>query len=77
MGPLIPQSLTSDLAIDINEAATITVALLLCYNGWKLVKTLGGILLCSFPYSDYDYHMLKSRIIDQILSKDFSNKPIE
>ena len=48
MGPLIPQSLTSDLAIDINEAATITVALLLCYNGWKLVKTLGGILLCSF-----------------------------
>lgn len=71
VGPLIPQSLTSDLAIDINEAATITVALLLCYNGWKLVKTLGGILLCSFPYSDYDYHVLKSRIIDQILSKDF------
>lgn len=71
VGPLIPQSLTSDLAIDINEAATITVALLLCYNGWKLVKTLGGILLCSFPYSDYDYHVLKSRIVDQILSKDF------
>ncbi|KAL6450187.1 ZRG17 Protein ZRG17 [Candida maltosa Xu316] len=71
LSPLIPQSLTSELAVDMNEIATILVAILLCYNGWKLVKTLGGILLCSFPYSDYDYNVLKANIVDQILSKDF------
>lgn len=71
ISPLVPQSLTSDLAIDINEFATITVAVLLCYNGWKLVKLLGGILLCSFPYSDYDYNVIRASITDQILLKDF------
>lgn len=71
ISPLVPQSLTSELAIDINEFATITVALLLCYNGWKLVKLLGGILLCSFPYSDYDYNVVRANITDQILLKDF------
>ncbi|RCK55487.1 Protein ZRG17 [Candida viswanathii] len=71
ISPLVPQSLTSDLAIDINEFATISVAALLCYNGWKLVKLLGGILLCSFPYSDYDYNVIRANITDQILLKDF------
>lgn len=69
--PIIPQSLTSDLAVDINELATFMVAGLLCFNGWKLAKTLGGILLCSFPYSDYEYNKVKSKIIDQILNRDF------
>ncbi|KAG7664148.1 ZRG17 [[Candida] subhashii] len=71
LAPIIPQSLTSDLAVDINEIATFAVAGLLCFNGWNLVKSLGGILLCSFPYSDYEYEKLKSKIIDQILNQDF------
>lgn len=53
--------------IDLNEVTTLTVACLLCYVGWRLVKTLGGTLLLSYPYSDYEYHVLKSTIIDKML----------
>ncbi|CAI5759269.1 unnamed protein product [Candida verbasci] len=72
--PLIPQSLTSDLAIDLNEIATIIVATMLCFNGWNLVRALGGILLCSFPYSNYQYYLLKSRIIDLITNQEWFKK---
>lgn len=68
--PLLPSSFTSQIGIDIDEATSLIIALLLCYGGWKLVKALGGVLLLSYPYSDYDYHVLKSSIIDQILSLD-------
>lgn len=56
---------------DVNDLASITAALLLCYTGWRLVTTLGGILLCSYPYTDYEYHVLKSTIMDQIRGLDF------
>ncbi|KAK6459297.1 zinc-regulated protein [Scheffersomyces xylosifermentans] len=69
--PLIPESIVSETSFDLNEMATLAVSLSLCYTGWKLVKTLGGILLCSYPYSDYDYHVLKSSIMDAIMSLDF------
>lgn len=68
--PLIPASFKAELGVDIDKATTSVVASLLCYNGWKLIKSLGGILLLSYPHSDYDYNVLKSSIIDQILSLD-------
>ncbi|ODV79026.1 uncharacterized protein CANTADRAFT_6216 [Suhomyces tanzawaensis NRRL Y-17324] len=68
--PVIPLSFDSE-TVDLNEMASLIVALLLCYTGWRLVKSLGGILLCSYPHSDYDYHKLKCSIMDQILSMDF------
>lgn len=68
--PLLPSSLISQISIDIDETTTLIIALLLCYSGWKLVKVLGGVLLLSYPYSDYDYHVLKSSIADKIISLD-------
>ncbi|KAK6199401.1 uncharacterized protein RJT21DRAFT_127670 [Scheffersomyces amazonensis] len=68
--PLLPGTFFEDITIDMNEAATLLVALMLCFTGWKLVKSLGGILLCSYPYSDYDYHILKSVITDRLLNSD-------
>ncbi|KAI5959338.1 ZRG17 [Candida theae] len=68
--PLIPETFVKDLAYDVNKCATILVAFLLFYNGWNLVKSLGVILLCSFPYSNYEYNLLKSKIKQDILSLD-------
>lgn len=65
--PVIPKSLTDTLELDVDEASTLVVASFLCYAGWRLVSTLGGILLVSFPYTDYDYHYLKAAITDRIL----------
>lgn len=65
--PLIPSTLKEEFGFDINETSTLMVAFTLCYAGWSLLKTLGGILLISFPYSDYDYNVLKATIIDKIL----------
>lgn len=59
---------------DLNDLASLTAAILLCCTGWRLVTTLGGILLCSYPYNDYEYYMLKSSIMDQILALDFFKK---
>ncbi|KAI3405502.2 ZRG17 [Candida oxycetoniae] len=72
--PLVPETLIKDLAYDMNKCATFLVASLLCYNGWSLVKSLGEILLCAFPYSDYQYSIIKSRIIEQILELDYFRK---
>lgn len=66
--PMIPSSLKTKFGFDINEMSTLVVAFTLCYAGWNVLKTLGGILLISFPYSDYDYNVLKASIIDKILS---------
>lgn len=68
--PLIPELIVNESAFDLNDIATLVVSLSLVYTGWKLVKTLGGILLCSYPYSDYDYHVLKSNIMDSIMAVD-------
>lgn len=64
--PILPTQLGLDLDIDLNEATTLVVALLLCYNGWKIAKSLGGILLLSYPYSDYQYLVLKLTIADKV-----------
>ena len=56
---------------NLNEIASLAAALMLCYIGWKLVTTLGGILLCSYPHSNYDYHLLRTSITQDILSLDF------
>ncbi|CAK7892856.1 hypothetical protein CAAN1_08S04016 [[Candida] anglica] len=61
--PLLPEL---DLNVDLNESTTLVVALLLIYNGWSLAKTLGGILLLSYPSSDYQYYLLKQRLVDSI-----------
>ncbi|CAH2352018.1 hypothetical protein CLIB1423_05S03774 [[Candida] railenensis] len=66
LAPFLPTQLGLDIDIDLNESTTLVVALLLCYNGWKLAKSLGGILLLSYPHSDYQYYLLKSNIADQI-----------
>lgn len=68
--PVIPSSFTDEIAFDSDEATTLIVAVLLCYTGWRLVKALGGILLLSYPYSDYDYNLLKATIIDKIFTLD-------
>ncbi|KAM9915051.1 hypothetical protein OXX69_000018 [Metschnikowia pulcherrima] len=65
--PLIPESLKDEFGFDLNESSTLVVASLLCYAGWNLVKTLGGILLISFPYSEYDFTVTKAAIYDRIL----------
>lgn len=65
--PLIPQTLKEEFGFDTNETSTLVVAFTLCYAGWSLVKSLGGVLLISFPYSDYDYNVLKATIIDRIM----------
>lgn len=70
VSPLLPVSFVSEIGFDIDEVTTLAVALLLCFSGWKLVKSLGSILLLSYPHSDYDYHNLKSSIIDKILTLD-------
>lgn len=66
--PFIPKSLKAKFGFDLNEASTFVVASTLCYVGWKLALTLGGILLISFPYSDYDYNVLKAAIYDKVLA---------
>lgn len=73
--PILPTP--ASFLIDVNEFTNLVIALLLCFLGCKLTKSLGGILLCSYPYSNYDYHVLKAVITDKILSLDFyknSNK---
>lgn len=52
--------------VDVNEATTLVVASLLCYNGLQLAKSLGGILLLSYPHLDYRYFVLKLRILDRV-----------
>ncbi|CAK9441221.1 uncharacterized protein LODBEIA_P50900 [Lodderomyces beijingensis] len=66
--PMVPETWAKNLTYDINKCATFLVGALICYNGWSLVKKLGGILLCAFPYSDYQYSFIKSKITDQILA---------
>ncbi|GEQ70376.1 hypothetical protein JCM33374_g4053 [Metschnikowia sp. JCM 33374] len=68
VAPIIPDNLKDQFGFDLNESSTLIVALLLCYAGWNLVKTLGGILLISFPYSDYDFTVTKSSIHDRIVN---------
>lgn len=67
--PVLPTP--ESFVVDINEFTNLVIALLLCYIGCRLTKSLGGILLCSYPYSDYDYHVLKAVITDKILGLDF------
>ncbi|OBA21428.1 hypothetical protein METBIDRAFT_41604 [Metschnikowia bicuspidata var. bicuspidata NRRL YB-4993] len=64
--PVIPENLKEQFGFDLNESSTLVVASLLCYAGWNLVKTLGGILLISFPYSDYDFTVTKASILDRV-----------
>lgn len=64
--PLLSDRVKEKFGLDVNEVSTLVVASTLCYAGWSLVKTLGGILLISFPYSDYDYNMSKACIHDRI-----------
>ncbi|WPK25198.1 hypothetical protein PUMCH_002502 [Australozyma saopauloensis] len=68
MVPFVPKSLKETFGFDINEASTFVVASVLCYVGWTMALTLGGILLISFPYSDYDYNVLKATIYDEIVN---------
>lgn len=63
--PLISSS--ESVGFDVVELSTLVVAATLCFAGWNLVKTLGGILLISFPYSDYDYNVLRASITENIL----------
>lgn len=65
--PMIPEPVKDAFKVDADEASTLIVASTLCYVGWKLVTTLGGTLLISFPYTEYDYSLLKSTVIDQIM----------
>lgn len=65
--PFIPTDYYKDIAIDINEATEGLVALMLCYIGWSVAKTLGGMLLLSYPYSDYDYHVTRAKILQKTL----------
>lgn len=65
--PLIPHSSNESIGFDISELSTLVVASTLIFAGWNLVQTLGGILLISFPYSSYDYHVLRASIMDSIL----------
>lgn len=65
--PIIPTSIKSHIDFDLEEVSTFAVAAVLCYVGWKIALTLGGILLISFPYSDYDYDVLKASIYDKVL----------
>lgn len=62
--PIISSS--ESIGFDISELSTLVVAATLCYAGWNLVRTLGGILLISFPYSDYDYNVLRATITEKI-----------
>lgn len=68
--PILPTSFTSKIDLEINDASTLTIACLLCFTGWKLVKKLGSILLLSYPYSSYDYYNLRNEIIDDIYTID-------
>lgn len=63
--PILPET------DEVNEIISLIVALLLCHTGWKLVKSLGGILMCSFPQTDYEYLLLKSRILERVTLLDF------
>lgn len=64
--PVVPESITSSIDIEVSDASTLMVACLLCFTGWRLVSRLGSMLLLSFPYSSYDYNNLKNEIIDDI-----------
>ncbi|KAG7191623.1 Endoplasmic reticulum zinc transporter [Scheffersomyces spartinae] len=68
--PFIPTDYYKDIAIDINEATEGVVALMLCYIGWRVAKTLGGMLLLSYPYSDYDYHVTRAKILQKTFELD-------
>lgn len=66
--PLLPADLKESIGFDLDEVSALVVASTLCYAGWGLVKTLGGILLISFPYSNHDYTLLKASLTDSIIS---------
>lgn len=66
--PFVPPALKEQVGFDLNETATFVVAATLCYVGWTMAQTLGGILLISFPYSDHDYNVLKASIYDKVLA---------
>lgn len=66
--PVLPASVHNSAPFDVSEVSTLVVAATLCLVGWNLVRTLGGILLVSFPYSDYDYNVLRAGLTDSILS---------
>ena len=55
---------------DLDEATTLIVAVMVIRNGWAIARELGGELLLLFPSLDYQYHMLKQRISDEIVSLD-------
>lgn len=66
--PLVPALVKESVGFDLNEVSTLVVASTLCYAGWKLVNPLGGILLISFPYSTYDYNVMRATLTDKILA---------
>lgn len=65
--PALPSAIVSESEIDLDEMASLIVAILVCHTGWKLVKSLGGVLMCLYPRLDYEYHGLKSTICDGII----------
>lgn len=66
--PSLPELVTAALGFDVDDATSLAVAILLCFTGWRLVKSLGGILLLSYPRSDYDYRVLRATLLDQTLA---------
>lgn len=66
--PIIPQSVKASIGFDINELSTLIAAFALCYIGWKVARSIGGVLLISFPFSEYDYDLLRATIMDNLLS---------
>lgn len=70
LSPMISEFVSAQLEIDINEFASLIISLLFCLTGWRLVKALGGILLLSYPSSNYNYDKLKVSITNDITALD-------
>lgn len=70
ISPWVAEYILEQLELDINEVASLTISLLFCLTGWKLVKALGEILLLSYPSSSYGYHKLKYSITREIINFD-------
>lgn len=66
--PIVPELVKAGIGFDLDDATSLAVAALLCFTGWRLVKSLGGILLLSYPRSDYDYRLLRAALLDQTLA---------
>jgi len=61
-------SIGSDFKI--NEISTLSISVLICFIGWKIVKYLGSIILLTYPNSKVSFTTISNKISSEITDLD-------